>query len=484
MSAAQSPRQLRPPARRTGKRWSVRAIAATGLCLAVVAGGAAGAVGGTAPRPGSPKSGDSLFPLAGNGGYNALHYRVALAYHPKANTIDAVTRMRARAKHRLSSFYLDLSGLHVRSVLVNGRSAHFTRHGHELRIKPASPVRGLFRTTVMYVGRPRVHIDPDKSSEGWIRAREGATALGEPVGTMTWIPVNNTPRDKAGYTFQVTAPAGLAVAANGVLVRRVRHEQRLVTWTWRERVPMASYLAMVSIGRYRVFHSTISSVTGRRIPVWSFVQRSLPSQLKARRLLPRVIRFEERYFGPYPMRSAGLVAHRLGVGYALETQERPVFPGTIGTAELVHELAHQWYGDSVTLRDWGDIWLNEGFATYAEWLWSGAHGGPSPARIFRSTYTKNGPGSRLWQPPPAAFSNPADLFGAQSYLRGAMTLQALRERVGSTTFFRILRSWATLHRHRGGSTKQFIALAEHISGKNLHTLFHDWLFTSSRPRGY
>jgi aminopeptidase N len=283
MSAAPLSRVWQPLARRTTRRWLARVVAAAGLSVALVAGGAAGAVGLGVPRPGSPRSGDSLFPFAGNGGYDALHYRVALAYHPRRNRIDAVTRMRARAHHPLSSFYLDLSGLHVRSVHVNGRVAHFTRHGHKLRIRPVAPVRGLFRTSVVYDGRPRVHIDADKSREGWIRTRDGATALGEPVGTMTWIPVDNTPRDKARYTFQVSAPARLTVAANGVLVRRVRHEGRVTTWTWREPVPMASYLAMVSIGRYRMFHATITSVTGRHIPVWSFVHTALPSQLRARR---------------------------------------------------------------------------------------------------------------------------------------------------------------------------------------------------------
>jgi aminopeptidase N len=300
---------------------------------------------------------------------------------------------------------------------------------------------------------------------------------------MTWIPVNNTPRDKARYTFRVTAPSRLAVASNGLLARRVRHGHT-TTWTWRERVPMASYLAMVSIGRYRVFHSSIRLLGGRRIPVWSFVQRALPPQLRARRLLPRIIRFEERYFGPYPMRSVGLVAPRLDVGYALETQDRPVFPGPVGTTTLVHELAHQWYGDSVTLRDWVDIWLNEGFATYAEWLWGGAHGGPSPAARFRSLYAKHGPKSSLWSPAPASFTDPADLFGAQAYLRGAMTLQVLRERVGSAAFLQILRSWAREHRHGSGTTSQFIALSERISGQKLDKLFHDWLYTSTRPAGY
>ena len=469
---------------RLGRGVRVAAALALGLTLAGAGGGQAGAVrqaGG--PVPGSTRSGDSLFPFAGNGGYDVRHYRVLLGYRPRANRIDAVTTVRARAPHALSSFSLDLSGLHVQRVLVDGRSARFTRHGHELVVTPATPVRGAFTASVSYGGHPLRHTDPDQSSEGWIRTPDGATALGEPVGTMTWIPVNNTPRDKARYTIKVTAPARLAVASNGVLVRRIRHE-RVVTWTWRERVPMASYLAMVSIGRYRVFGSSMRSVTGRRIPVWSFVERSLPAQRRARRLLPRIIRFEERHFGPYPMRSVGIVAHRLDVGYALETQDRPVFPGRVPAIVLVHELAHQWYGDSVTPRDWVDIWLNEGFATYTEWLWRGAHGGPSPSRIFHRLYRKNGPQAKLWSPAPASFSDPADLFGSPVYERGAMTLQALRDKVGSRDFFRILRTWARQHRHSGASTREFIALSEKISGQRLDTLFKDWLFTPSRPVGY
>ncbi len=490
MSPSRAPNPLSRSARtgpRTHRRvrWSgAVAVAALGLGVAAAGGGASQAVQGAGPpSPGSTRSGDSLFPYAGNGGYDVRRYHVSLSYHPGNDRIQAVTRIRARAQHPLSSFSLDLSGLHVQTVRVDGRHARFTRHGHEVVITPALPVRGAFTTSVTYAGRPDKHTDPDKTSEGWIRTPDGATALGEPVGTMTWLPVNNTPRDKARYTFRVTAPARLAVASNGVLTHRTRHG-RTTTWVWQERVPMASYLAMVSIGRYRVFHSTMRSVTGRRLPVWSFVQRSLKGQRRARALVPRVIRFEERHFGPYPMRSVGLVAHRLDVGYALETQERPVFAGKVSTTDLVHELAHQWYGDSVTLRDWGDIWLNEGFATYAEWLWSGAHGGPTPAETFRTAYRKHGPKSHLWSPPPASFTDPADLFGAPVYERGAMTLQALRGKVGSKAFFQILRAWAAQHRHSGASTREFMALSERISGKHLDKLFHDWLFTSARPKGY
>jgi aminopeptidase N len=435
------------------------------------------------PQAGSTQSGDSLFPSAGNGGYDASRYAIVLDYRPADNQLRATARMLARAPRPLSSFSLDLQGLTVRRVQVNGVQAAFRRHGHELVITPAHAVRARFGTTITYHGHPQRHIDPDNGSEGWIATADGATALDEPVGAMTWFPVNNTPRDKARYTFQVTAPSSVAVAANGLLAGR-RTNAGGTTWTWRETSPMASYLAMVSIGDYRVFHSVMRTTTGRRLPVWSFVSWRLPSQSRARQLLPNVVRWGERRFGPYPFQSTGLVARPLYVGYALETQERPTFPGPVKTLELVHEIAHQWYGDSVTLRDWQDIWLNEGFATYAEWLWRGGHGGPSPEQIFRQAYRSNGPQAKLWQPAPARFSGPADLFGTPVYQRGAMTLQVLRDRVGSEAFFRTLRTWARVHRHGGAGTTEFTRLAERISGKNLDGLFQDWLYTPARPSGY
>jgi aminopeptidase N len=263
-------------------------------------------------------------------------------------------------------------------------------------------------------------------------------------------------------------------------VDRTRHGDR-TTWVWRERRPMASYLALVSIADYDVYRSTFRSITGRRVPTWSFVGPGLGTQRAARRLLPKVLGWEERHFGAYPMRSAGLVLHKLNIGYALETQDRPFFPGKPATSTVVHELAHQWYGDGNTLKDWGDIWLNEGFATYAEWWWSGTHGGPTPAEIFRDSYDSHGPKAGLWKPAPVGFTDPADLFGSQAYERGAMTLQVLREKIGTPAFRSVLRSWG--HR-RQGTTRQFVALVERRSGKRLDRLFHDWLYTEGKPAGY
>lgn len=469
----------------SARRTSLR-VATTVFTVTAVAAGLVGSPVDAAeapPRPGSTRSGDSLFPDAGNGGYQALQYDVRLNYFPSGNRLVARTRVVARAARPLRSFSLDLEGLSVRRVSVDGRKASYRRQGHELVIRPAHAVKGRFATTVVYGGQPRRHKDPDGSDEGWIATSDGATALNEPVGSMTWFPNNNTPRDKARYTFRVSAPSGLAVAANGVLAKRESHAGR-TTWTWREDVPMASYLALVSIGNYDVFRSTMSTISGRKLPVWSFVERGGPSQGAARALLPSIIRWGERHFGAYPMNSAGLVNHKVDVGYALETQDRPFFPGQIKTSTLVHELAHQWFGNSVTPRDWGDIWLNEGFATYAEWMYESEHGGPTPEASFRQAYQDHGSTDDFWSPAPAALTDPAQLFGTSSYTRGAMALQALRNRVGNQAFLRILRDWARLMRHGVVRTTDFVLLSERVSGKNLDKLFKDWLYTAARPEGY
>jgi aminopeptidase N len=260
--------------------------------------------------------------------------------------------------------------------------------------------------------------------------------------------VNNTIRDKATYAISVDVPNRLKAASNGKLVRQDKGKRR-TTWHWRETRPMAPYLPTVSIGKFRFYRGRTSS----GVPLLTFVDAKLSTQRRARRELGRVVETLQRRFGKYPFATSGLIIDRIDVGYALETQSRPVLPGIAPGYLIAHEIAHQWFGNSVTPRDWKDIWLNE-------------------------------PKSGYWKTPPGDPGSVGKLFALPIYERGAMTLQVLRERVGDRDFFRILRRWTRQHANGTVTTKQFINLAERVSGEKLDGLFRTWLYTPRKPKRF
>ena len=250
-----------------------------------------------AASPGAHAIGDSLFPEIGNGGYNVKHYSIKLNY--ASGSISATTTVTAQAKKRLSSFSLDFEGLDVSRVRVDGHVATFTRQDDKLIVTPRRPVSGTLQDQdhlLRQAGDPR---GPRRAPDGWIPTDDGATVLSEPVGAMTWFPNNNTPRDKATFDISVRVPAALEVAGSGDLKSRKRHGAHR-TWVWQQRKPMATYLAMISIGNYDVYHSTMTTRSGRKLPIWSFIEPKLGSMADERALIPRVIRFEEKRFGPIP----------------------------------------------------------------------------------------------------------------------------------------------------------------------------------------
>lgn len=441
---------------------------------------ATGVLGGSAAEAGR----DTLFPGQGNSGYQVRSYDVSIDYTPLTNRALATVVVRAVARTAMDSFHLDFEGPTVTGVVVDGLPATWEREGTELVVTPASPLdEGRFSVTVSYDGQPPEHTDPDGSTEGWVRTTDGAIAINQPIGAMTWLPSNNTPSDKARFTFRLSAPAGYDAVANGELVDTSPHGTG-TTWTWRSREPMSTYLAMIGFGRYDVTESTYTSIDGRTLPLWFYEDAALGESRAAREVLPEALRFCEKLFGAYPFSSAGHVVDDADVGYALETQTRPFYPaGGAGTLTLVHETAHQWLGNSVTLTDWHDIWLAEGWATYAEWLWSGDHGGRTPREHFDDLYATDADDG-LWSPAPTEFEDPADLFGEPVYHRGAMTLQALRREIGDRAFFDLARRWATAHEYDNVGTRDFERLAEKVSGRQLDQLFDDWLRLDGRPRGY
>jgi aminopeptidase N len=452
----------------------------------VLAGGPASAAP-PAPAPGSTGIGDPYYPLDGNGGYDVQHYDLAIRYAPASDTLAGVADIQARATQALSAFNLDFDGLTIRSVTVDGHAAKWSRDGTELTVTPRRPLsRGhAFATRIVYDGVPKVIHDPDLGDGGAFTTGDGVIILGEPDVAQAWFPSNDHPSDKASFSIALTVPDGLQAISNGTPDgRTTRHGW--TTWRWQQREPMATYLAMAAIGRFDV-----TSYRRDGIQFVDAIDPALPAATYQRVATsfarePEILRFLSGYFGPYPFRAAGGIVDADGEwDYALENEGRPIYtPQDFasqpdGDSVVVHELTHQWYGDSISVRYWRDIWLNEGFATYAEWLWSEHEGHDTPQQIFDRLYATPA-GSSLWHTK-VADPGPPNLFVGAVYTRGAMTLQALRLAVGDRAFFRILRTWAQTRRGGNGSTPEFIALAERLSGRDLGPLFTTWLYTPSKP---
>jgi aminopeptidase N len=346
-----------------------RRLAPALLLPALLIAGAAQAQGGS--TPGAESLGDSYYPMLGNGGYDAQHYTLALRVNVRQNTIAGVASMQARATQDLSRFSLDFSGFTIARVTLDGRPATYVRHGRKLVVTPAAPLSAGARFTlaVRYNGTPTVINDPGSPALGWNNYGQGIYVGSEPEGAEAWYPVNDHPLDKATYTFRITVPTPYVVAANGLLLQTIRRASA-TTYVWQTSHPLASYLATVDINRFALQRST----GPRGLPIRNFFPQDVAAQGQAIfAQQPAMIAFYERLLGPYPFEAYGAVVAGAGFGWALETQTLSLFGRTIidhpSQEAIAHELAHQWFGDSVSLKDWRDIWLNEGFATYLSWLW-------------------------------------------------------------------------------------------------------------------
>jgi aminopeptidase N len=305
----------------------------------------------------------------------------------------------------------------------------------------------------------------------------------EPEGASTWYPVNDVPSDKATYDFSITVPEGTTAVANGDLVSSASEADGRVTFRWRAEEPMASYLSTASIGDY---DETRQAGPGG-LPIVNYVERDLAPGDRATTEAslarqPEMIDFFDDIYGPYPFTSFGAIVDDDRVGYALETQTRPVYSGSAEESTVAHELAHQWVGNSVTPEQWKDIWLNEGFATYSEWLWAEAQGQATAQERFEGVYGTPAEDD-FWSVPPGD-PGAERLFAPATYERGAAALHALRTEIGDDYFFQVLRRWATDNAGRNVTTADFIALAGEVSEQSLEDFFTAWLYAPERPEGY
>ncbi|WP_447004594.1 M1 family metallopeptidase [Saccharothrix isguenensis] len=450
---------------------------ATAASLLLLAGTA------TAAQPGAPGIGDPYYPNAGNGGYDVSHYDIRLNYQPANDTLSGTTTILAKATQDLSRFNLDFL-LEVSSVRVDNKVAEFSQADGELVVDPRGNVRkGAHMTIVVtYSDTPSSYAVDGYTS--WKRTPDGALAIDQPDIAPWWFPSNNHPTDKAKFDVSVAVPTGVEVISNGIFNGTAQQINGWTRWRYRSLQPQATYLAFLAIGQFEIRQSTAPN--GQ--PVLNAYSERLGADYGAAvasiERTPEMTEFLETYFGPYPFEAQGGVATP-GIGFALENQTRSTYDAGFfrrgaNTYVVAHEVAHQWFGDSVSVRGWKDIWLNEGFASYAEWLWSEHVGEGTVQENSDYVYGLYPADSPFWQVLPGDPGAPNQFHGAV-YDRGALTVHALRGEIGDEAFFQLLKRWPAEKRNGNASTDEFIAFAERLSGKQLDELFRTWLYTPGKP---
>lgn len=434
--------------------------------------------------------GDEYFPLAGNGGYDALHYDIDLTCGPHTGQLSATTTIELQALQDLQTFHLDLVGLEIIGVEVDGGEAGYERQDQELIVRcPELLEPGqIFSVAVTYSGKPVELTSAEGYSQGWHWVEDTIYTLDEPEGAATWYPVKDHPSDKATYEFRITVPKPFVATANGILVEtQDRGDQQTFVWVMDR--PMASYLAAVAVGEFVVEETT--SPYG--VPIRNFFDSAVAEEGKAAfAITGEVIDYFSDLFGPYPFEVYGVVVPDAVVGAAMENQTLSLFGRDlleytmrdpfVGEMFLSHELAHQWFGNSVTLGKWQDIWLNEGFATYAGWLWAEHDLGPEGMNAWVEYALES---LEAEEETPPGDPTVEELFGTGVYERGGLTMHALRLTVGDDIFFAILREWVSRYSYGNAITEDFIGIvrekAGHLSGFDTDRFFQGWLFDAEMP---
>ncbi|MFD3997586.1 M1 family metallopeptidase [Streptomyces sp. NPDC058548] len=427
---------------------------------------------------------DPYFPDHGDSRYRVHRYELALEYRPGPNRLAGTARLSAIAgRAPLTEFHLNLSEFKVGRILVNGRAPHYAHRGGKLRVRPAKPLSAgaAFTVEVHYAGNPKPVRSP-WGGLGWEELTDGALVASQPVGAPSWYPCNDRPADKASYQISVNTPSAYTVVAGGRLLTRTT-KASTTTWVYEQSAPTSSYLVGLSIGMHQTVLLGDPGLGG--VPQSAHVPAHLLSRFSrdfARQ--PAMMQLFEELFGPYPFGEYAVVVADEELDVPVEAQGLSLFganhvDGARGSERLVaHELAHQWFGNSVTIADWRHIWLNEGLAKYAEWLWSERSGGRTAQELAAAAY-------RLLatQPQDLKLADPGRklMFDDRLYERGGLTVHAIRCALGDGAFFRMLRDWATVHRHGVVTTATFTAHVSRYATEPVDGLLRAWLQQPSLP---
>ncbi|MFE2042741.1 M1 family metallopeptidase [Streptomyces sp. NPDC059477] len=427
---------------------------------------------------------DPYFPGSGDARFRVHRYELAVDYRPGPNRLSGTARINAIAgRSALAEFQLNLADFKIGRVRVDGRQPHYTHRGGRLRIRPAKAIRAgaAFTVEVHWSGNPKP-VNSPWGGIGFEELTDGALVASQPVGAPSWYPCNDRPADKASYQISVTAPSAYSVVAGGRLLTRTT-KASTTTWVYEQAAPTSSYLVGLSIGKYQTVLLGDPGIGG--VPQHGHIPAQLLPQFSrdfARQ--PQMMELFQELFGPYPFDEYAVVVTEEELDVPVEAQGLSLFganhvDGARGSERLVaHELAHQWFGNSVSIADWRHIWLNEGLAKYAEWLWSERSGGRSAQQLaavahrvlasMRQDLRLADPGRKL-------------MFDDRLYERGGLAVHAVRCALGDEAFFRMLRGWTSQHRNGSATTAMFTAHASRFAAEPLDDLFAAWVYGAALP---
>ncbi|MBC9715053.1 M1 family metallopeptidase [Streptomyces sp. TRM66268-LWL] len=427
---------------------------------------------------------DPYFPDNGDLRYRVHRYELDLDYRPGPNRLAGTARISAIAgRAPLAEFQLNLGDFRIGRIRVDGRAAHYTHRGGRLRVRPAKalPAGKAFTVEVHYSGNPKP-VNSPWGGIGWEELTDGALVASQPVGAPSWYPCNDRPADKAAYQISLTTPSAYQVVVGGKLLTRTT-KSSTTTWVYEQSAPTPSYLVGLSIGKYQTALLGDPGLGG--VPQTGHFPAHLLTDFSrdfARQ--PQMMALFEELFGAYPFGEYAVVVADEELDVPVEAQGLSLFgtnhvDGARGSERLVaHELAHQWFGNSVTIADWRHIWLNEGLAKYAEWLWSERSGGRTAHELAAVAH-------RLLagQSQDLKLADPGRklMFDDRLYERGGLAVHAVRCALGDAAFFTMLRAWASVHRGGIVTTQTFVSHAERHADRPLDELFHAWLYEGRLP---
>ena len=425
--------------------------------------------------------GDSYFPNLGNGGYDVERYIIEVQWDPEEKWLSGSTVIEAKSTENLSSFNVDFAPMQISEVTVNGVRADFTAEENEVVVIPSEGILSGtdFNARFVYEGSPSLFCWDTNCSllGGWYNLEEGAFVAGEPSSSLAWHPVNDHPRDRAQFRIEMTLPSNLDFVTNGVFLSKTQNGE-VSTWVYETVHPRAPYLTTLAIGEFE----EVIAPSVDDLPIRHWIEEGIVRENLAYLDYDKMVSVLTDLFGPYPFDTYGVLVLNHQLGFALETQTLSLFGRDTFEIESIHihELAHQWFGNHLTVESWSEIWLNEGFATYSEALYYQAI--YPDFDIYQYLIAGfGGRESQLLGGIPPGDPGPESLFSASVYYRGALTLHALRLTIGDEAFFTSLREYADQFGGTNVSTDDFIQLVEKISGEALGDFFDRWLLGPVLP---